>query len=130
MQAREDWAWSMRVLPVPYEQQGIRLFVENFVCNAASVGASKGFLDKLFPLLRTAKSNSLLSRTADAVGLCFLARTASNQSIAAQAARSYVRSLNCLQKALRHDTDCISTETMISIYMMGLYEVSSNTTTT
>lgn len=129
MRAREDSSWSARVtLPVPYEQQGVGLFLENFVIDAPGVGPSKGFLASLLPLLRTTKSNSLLSCTVDAVGLCFLARTSSNEWIASQAARSYVRSLNHLRKALRHGSDCISTETMISIYLMGLYEVSNDTT--
>ncbi|KEF59338.1 uncharacterized protein A1O9_04182 [Exophiala aquamarina CBS 119918] len=129
MRAREDSSRSLRVaLPVPYEQQGVGLFVENFVLDVPGPQSPKGFLASLLPLLRTAKSDSLISGTVDAVGLCFLARTATNQWIASQAARSYVRSLNLLQKALRHDTDCISTETMISICLMGLYEVSGFTT--
>ncbi|KIV84443.1 hypothetical protein, variant 2 [Exophiala sideris] len=46
-----------------------------------------------------------------------------NESIASRAVRGYARSLSRLQTTLRHEIDCISSETMISVYLMGLYEI-------
>lgn len=110
-------------LATPYEQQGVALFLKSFVWIPPNTIYCKGFLAGLSPLLGTAKSNSLLSSTVDAVGLCFLATTTDNPLIAARAARTYVRSLNHLQKALYHPVDCGSHGTIISVYLMGLYEV-------
>ena len=125
MRASEAYFQSLqKPLPAPYEQQAVALFLENFVLDPPDKGYSNGFLAGLSPLLRTAQANSLLSTTVDAVGLCFLSRYAGNESIASRAARSYVRSLSSLQTSLHHDVECISTETMVSVYLMGLYEVS------
>lgn len=126
VRSREAYSHRLRNLPsVPYEQQAVSLFLENFVLDPSGPTHSRGFLGALLPLLRTANSNSLLSSTVDAVGLCFLAMNMVNKSIASRAARSYLRSLNRLQTTLYHDVDGISTETMMSVYLMGLYEVSA-----
>jgi hypothetical protein len=109
-----------------YGQQAIGLFLENFVLNPFDAKYSKGYLASLLPMLRYTKSDSLLSQCVDAVGLCFLAASTTNDSIASQASRSYVSSLNYLQRTLNHKSECVSNETLISVYLMGLYEVSVN----
>lgn len=125
MRARE--AYSQRFysqLGVPYEQQAVAWFLDNFVLDTSDTRYSKGFLAGLLPLIGTAKSDSLLFDTIDAVALRFLATSAVNSSIAMRAAHSYLRALNHLQMMLDHEVHCVSTETMISVYLMGLYEVS------
>lgn len=127
MRARE--AYSQRLqnpLATPYEPQAVALFLDNFVLDAPDARYSKGFLASLLPLIGTAQSGSLLFETVDAVALQFLATSAANGSIATRAARSYLRALNQLQMTLDHEVHCISTETMISVYLMGLYEVSAH----
>ncbi|KAF2094064.1 hypothetical protein NA57DRAFT_60711 [Rhizodiscina lignyota] len=122
--AREGYFQSLqKPLPAPYGQQAVALFLENFVLFPLDARYSKGYLSGLLPLLRSTKSNSLLSSAVDAVALCFLATTMTDDSIASRAARSYLRALNRLQSRLDQDVDCISTETMISVYLMGLYEM-------
>lgn len=126
MNARENYLQSVQnSLSTPYEQPAVALFLENFVLDAPIAKYSKGYLAALSPLLRSTNSNSLLSRAVDAVGLCFLATTTVNDSIASRATRSYLRCLNSLKARLDKDFDCISTETMMSVYLMGLYEVSA-----
>ena len=127
VRAREVYFQSLQnPMPATYGQQAVALFLENFVLDPPDARYSKGYLAGLLPLLRTTKSNSLLSSTVDAVGLCFLATNMVNDSIASRAARSYLRSLHRLQAMLDQDVDCISTETMMSVYLMGLYEVSAH----
>ena len=110
-------------LPIPYEQQAVALFVENFVLDLPGSMYSKGFLAGLLPSLRSTETKSLLSSTVDAVSLCFLSCQVVNKSIASRATSSYLRALQSLQASLYHDTDGISAETMISVFLMGLYEV-------
>lgn len=111
-------------LPIPYEPQAVALFLDNFVLDSPELRYSKGFLAGLVPLLRATKPDSLLSSTVEAVGLCFLARSAANRSMASHVARCYLRCLNRLQTTLHHHTESVSNETMTSVYLMGLYEVS------
>ena len=126
VRAREGYRQSFQnPLSAPWGQQAVALFLERFVMISPDTRYSRGYLAGLLPLLRTTSSNSLLSSSVDAVGLCFFARNVVNDTIASRAARSYLRSLNRLQAMLAQDVECISTETMMAVYLMGLYEVSA-----
>lgn len=108
----------------PYEQQAVALFLDDFVMESPDPRSAKGFLGGLMPLLRSANPDSLIWDTVKAVGLCFVAKRMTNESLNSRAIHSYLLSLNRLQKTLNHDVDCMSTDTMMSVYLMGLYEVS------
>ncbi|KAF1991035.1 hypothetical protein K402DRAFT_323361 [Aulographum hederae CBS 113979] len=124
--AREaNYQHVSKSLPIPYEQQAVALFIENFVLHSPDARYSKGYLTGLLPLLQTAKADSLLCGVVEAVGLCFLATSTINDSIASRAGRGYSRSLRCLRARLDQDAHCVSPETMLSVYLMGLYEVST-----
>lgn len=111
-------------MPIPYEQPAVALFLENFVLEPSQTNYSRGYLAGLLSLLRAAKPNSLISSSIEAVSLCFLATSTANESIASKATHSYLRSLNRLQRVLAQSVVSVSTETMMSVYLMGLYEVS------
>ncbi|KAI1618997.1 hypothetical protein EDD37DRAFT_294274 [Exophiala viscosa] len=124
VRARETYFQRLQTsLPVPAEQQAIALFFENFVLEPSDSRYSRGFLAGLAPLLRTARPDSVLSSTVEAVGLCFLERSVGSNLTASRAGPSYVRCLNILRTTLLHEEDSVSTETMISVYLMGLYEI-------
>jgi hypothetical protein len=112
--------------PAPFEQQATALFVENFVLQSPDATYSKGYLAGLLPLLQATTSDSLLSSAVEAVGLCFLATSRIDLSIASRAARSYLQSLNRLQARIDVGANCISNETMMSVFLMGLYEVGAH----
>ena len=100
------------------------LFMADYV-QAPQNGWGQGHLELLPLLLKDAPSGSCLSRSVHAVAHQYLFNLKGQRLSQLRAQGDYTQSLKSIHKALENPRERLSDTTLLSVWLVGLYEVSN-----
>lgn len=110
-------------ISIPVEQQASAYFFSNFVL-LPQHGATRGFLDYLVPMIKSDSPNSTLGTCLKAVTLASLGNRPHAKPLLMPAVEQYNRALQQVNLALRDPLSQKTDQTLASVLLLGLFEVS------
>lgn len=115
--------WSSETDDEALERLSLDIFVTEFTTKAADQRASRGFLDRIQPLLKSDNLESSLVCSAKIVALASIGIRLKRKSLIIKTEKHYGSLLHNLHQSLYAETQCVSIETLYTAVLLGLYEV-------
>lgn len=109
---------------VPVEQVASHYFFTNFVATSNN-SASIGLTDYIIPLVSAGASNKHLSLAFSAASLAAFGNRPSGKALLTKAQEQYSKAIRHVNDALRDPVAQKTDETLASVMLLGMYEVSS-----
>jgi hypothetical protein len=106
------------------ESYAIQFFFKNHVTRTRHIDSQRGYLELLPQLYEKSNPNSLLRKVSYAVGLGILCNAKKSPELRVQARQIYGKSLKELSMAIRDPALAVHDETVITILLLSLCEVS------
>lgn len=109
---------------IPDRDHAATFFFRNYTSWTRHSDGLRGFTEILTPLYASSMSASLLHEATHAVALAALSNFKKSAPLRLEARRSYVRALQHLNSAIQNSDIAASDETLMSVLLFSLYEVS------
>lgn len=111
-------------LSVSVQEQALLYFLSSFII-IPKMGTIRGYLDFLVPMLQSDRyTGSTLSLCVGAVSMAAFGTRPGSKFVRPYAARQYSRALQYLNSNLRNVVEALEDETLASVILMALFEVS------